>query len=189
VTGNRMSLRVAAVRPSKLYVALYRGRRRAPRGHGTEFETMQEVIWDVALSARRVFLEIIDQATGPATSTSMKSSVQRRDHRRAVPRTHLSPQNVLNLNHRHESASTFRRPRGRLTVFDVRGRMVREIYNGPSRQDPRTCSGTASATWRRGRKRQYFYCLDSPLTLTRSMVLLSSQPPPIHARRDSALVC
>ena len=139
LNGNRISLRVGGGQDlDKLYVALYTtddGVRRL-RATGQNSDAMQTVIWDVGpWSGRRVFIEIADQATGTWGHINVDEIVEYNDGTTDAP----APRVLLSL---HQNVPNPFNPstrirvdipaatRGRLAVFDVRGRMVREVYAG-----------------------------------------------------------
>lgn len=184
LTGNRLSLRVGGGQdPTRLYVALYTaddGVRRV-QATGQNTDAMRDVIWDVtAFSGQRVFIEIADQSNGPWGHINVDEIIEYNEGATDAP----APRVLLSL---HQNVPNPFNPstrirvdipaaaRGRLVVFDVRGRKVREIYQGGFAAgsqdlvwDGRHDDGTPAASG------LYLYRLDlaGQAPLTRSMVLL-----------------
>jgi hypothetical protein len=184
LTGNRLAFRIGGGQDlDHLYLALYTaddGVRRL-RATGENSDTMRDVVWDVgSWTGRRVFVEIADLSSGPWGHVNVdeiiESSTQPTDAPPSASEWALHP-NVPNP-FNPSTRITYEVPeptQGRLAIFDVHGRLVRELYAGPLAPgvhemswDGREASGATVASG------LYFYRLTAAgrTPLSRAMVLL-----------------
>lgn len=140
VSGNRMSLRVGGGNDiDRLYVALYTAidSHRQLRSTGGGSDTMQEVTWDVgAWYGQPVFLEIADYSSDLSGHINVDEIVEFNDTASDVasvgPRVLALHANVPNpFNPATRIAIDLPSDgRTRLSIFDVRGRLVRSLVAG-----------------------------------------------------------
>jgi hypothetical protein len=156
LTGNRISMRLGGGNdPERLYVALYTANdtQLQLRSTGHDSDTMEPVVWDVTpWQGQPVFLEIVDQATGPWGHINVDEIHESYEIPVDVPGApqltfalHQNTPNPFNPSTRLR----FELPtdgRARLEVFDVRGRLVRTLVDAELPAGPHSIEWDGTAT-------------------------------------------
>jgi hypothetical protein len=184
LTGDRMTLRVGGGNDwDRLYVALCTASdgQRVQRATGTNSDAMRSVLWDTTpWIGSSVYLEIADLSADAWGHINVDEIIETQSQ---VTDTQSPPARLaLHANVPNPFNPTTRiayevpvAARGQLAVFDVRGRLVRELAAGPMAPGRHVAvwDGTA-AGGERAASGLYYYrlALDGQPPLTRSMVLV-----------------